>query len=221
MYDIKWIREHPEAFDRGLDAARAGAVVRQADLLLDERRARRRSPNSSRRRRAAMSASKEIGEAKKKKDEAAAQKLMAEVNELKVTLPALEAEQKKLGDELDKELAQIPNTPADDVPDGTDAHRQCRASLVRQEARLRLQAQAAFRTGRSARHDGFRDWRRNYPARALSCCRKAWRGMERALGQLFLDVHTEREAWLYGGQSAAAGARRGDVRDGAIAEICR
>ena len=67
------------------------------------------------------SASKEIGEAKKKKDEAAAQKLMAEVNELKVTLPALEAEQKKLGDELDKELAQIPNVPADDVPDGKDA----------------------------------------------------------------------------------------------------
>ena len=46
---------------------------------------------------------------------------MAEVNELKVTLPALEAEQKKLGDELDKELAQIPNMPLDDVPDGTDA----------------------------------------------------------------------------------------------------
>ena len=45
---------------------------------------------------------------------------MAEVNELKITLPALEAEQKKLGDELDKELAQIPNMPADDVPDGTD-----------------------------------------------------------------------------------------------------
>ena len=66
------------------------------------------------------SASKEIGEAKKKKDEAAAQKLMAEVNELKTTLPALEAEQKKFGDELDKELAQIPNLPADDVPDGAD-----------------------------------------------------------------------------------------------------
>ncbi len=43
--------------------------------------------------------------------------------------------------------------------------------------------------------------------------------MERALGQLFLDVHTEREAWLHRGQSAAAGARRGDVRDGAIAEV--
>ena len=53
---------------------------------------------------------------------------MAEVAELKTTLPALEAEQKKLGDELDKELAQIPNMPLDDVPDGADAQRQCRAS---------------------------------------------------------------------------------------------
>ena len=46
---------------------------------------------------------------------------MAEVNELKVTLPALEEEQKTLGAELDKELAQIPNMPLDEVPDGADA----------------------------------------------------------------------------------------------------
>ena len=45
--------------------------------------------------------------------------------------------------------------------------------------------------------------------------------MERALGQFMLDVHTEREAWLYGGQSAAAGARRCDVWHSAIAEISR
>ena len=33
-------------------------------------------------------------------------------------MPALDDEQKKLGAELDKELAQIPNMPLDDVPDG-------------------------------------------------------------------------------------------------------
>ena len=47
---------------------------------------------------------------------------MAEVDELKDTLPELEAEQKKVGDELDKALAQIPNLPLDDVPDGADEH---------------------------------------------------------------------------------------------------
>src|SRR6185437_2301493 len=65
-------------------------------------------------------ASKEIGAAKAKKDEAAAGKLMAEVNELKVTLPALEADAKAAEDELNKILATIPNLPLAEVPDGKD-----------------------------------------------------------------------------------------------------
>src|SRR6185437_6460281 len=119
MYDIKWIREHPDDFDRGLK--RRGLEKLSAKLIaLDEkRRAAITAYEQAQARR--NSASKEIGEAKKKKDEAAAQKLMAEVNELKVTLPALQVEQYRLGAELDKELAQIPNAPADDVPEGADA----------------------------------------------------------------------------------------------------
>ena len=56
---------------------------------------------------------------------------MAEVAELKTSLPAMEDEQKALAAALDKELAQIPNTPLDDVPDGADAQRQHRASCIR------------------------------------------------------------------------------------------
>src|SRR5664279_5146695 len=119
MYDIKWIREQPEAFDKGLKRRGLEALSPKLLALDEKRRAAITTYEQAQARR--NSASKEIGQAKAKKDEAAAQKLMAEVNELKVTLPALEAEQKKLGDELDKELAQIPNLPLDDVPDGTDA----------------------------------------------------------------------------------------------------
>src|SRR5476649_2417611 len=124
MHDIRWIRENAAEFDKALNRRplddESKKLFSSANLLaIDERRraAIQKSEVAQARRNAA---SKEIGAAKAKKDEAAAQKLMAEVNELKVTLPALEAEQKKLGDELDKELAQIPNTPADDVPDGAD-----------------------------------------------------------------------------------------------------
>ena len=56
-------------------------------------------------------ASKEIGAAKKSNEEATAQKLLAEVAELKTTIPALEAEEKKLSKELEDALAQIPNLP--------------------------------------------------------------------------------------------------------------
>src|SRR6185437_6550987 len=113
MYDIKWIREHPDDFDKALgrrpltDDDRLRFSSKTLLTLDGQRRAAITTFEQAQARR--NSASKEIGEAKKKKDDAAAQKLMAEVNELKVTLPALEAEQKKLGDELDKELAQIPN----------------------------------------------------------------------------------------------------------------
>src|SRR3546814_19640108 len=45
---------------------------------------------------------------------------MEEVSALKARLPELEAEERRLGEELDTRLAAIPNIPAADVPDGAD-----------------------------------------------------------------------------------------------------
>ncbi len=118
MHDIRLIRDQPEAFDAGL--ARRGLAPMSAELLaLDERRralltelqaglARRNE------------ASKAIGAAKAAKDEATAQPLMAEVAMLKERLPALEEQEKALGEELNALLAAIPNLPLADVPDGAD-----------------------------------------------------------------------------------------------------
>src|SRR5664279_3880405 len=120
MYDIKWIREQPDTFDRGL--SRRGLEPLAGKLIaLDEKRraAITKSEQAQERRNAA---SKEIGQAKAKKDEATAQALMAEVAALKTAMTALDDEQKTLGAELDKELAQIPNMPLDEVPDGADEH---------------------------------------------------------------------------------------------------
>src|SRR5947199_9748697 len=120
MHDIKWFRDNPEAFDRGL--ARRGLPAQSGELIaLDEKRraAILKAEQAQARRNAA---SKEIGAAKKNKDEAAAEKLMAEVAQLKDTFPALEAEEKNLSKQLDEALAQIPNLPAEDVPDGKDEH---------------------------------------------------------------------------------------------------
>ncbi len=110
MYDIKWIRENPEAFDSGLK--RRGLEPLSAKLLaLDEtRRALITKLEQAQARRNA--ASKEIGQAKAKKDEATAQKLMAEVAEFKTDMPAMEAQEKEASAALEKELAQIPNSAA-------------------------------------------------------------------------------------------------------------
>jgi seryl-tRNA synthetase len=187
MYDIKWIREHPEAFDRGLK--RRGLEPLSGKLLaLDEKRraAITKFEQAQARRNAA---SREIGEAKRKKHEAAAQKLMAEVNELKVTLPALEAEQKKLGEELDKELAQIPNTPADDVPDGADASGNVERHAVGRKRDYAFKPKQHFELGEALGMMDFELAAKLSGARFV-VLQKGLARMERALGQFFLDVHT-------------------------------
>src|ERR1700720_3979545 len=120
MHDIKSIRDNPAAFDAALK--RRGLAPLSASLLaIDERRraAILASEQAQTRRNAA---SKEIGDAKKARDEARAAALMAEVTELKTTMPQLEAEAKAADEELAKELAAIPNLPLDEVPDGLDEH---------------------------------------------------------------------------------------------------
>jgi seryl-tRNA synthetase len=118
MHDIRLIRENPEAFDAGL-ARRSVAPSAAAILALDaERRAVATRAQEAQGRR--NEASKAIGAAKaqKRDDEAAA--LMAEVAELKLTLPALEQEDRDLTTKLQDELARLPNLPVADVPDGED-----------------------------------------------------------------------------------------------------
>jgi seryl-tRNA synthetase len=138
------------------------------------------------------SASKEIGEAKKKKDEAAAQKLMAEVNELKVTLPALEAEQKKLGDELDKELAQIPNMPLDEVPDGKDAGGNVEHHVSGKKRDYGFKLKQHFELGEALGMMDFELAAKLSGARFV-ILQNGLARLERALGQFMLDLHTGKE----------------------------
>ena len=118
MHDIRLIRENPQAFDQGL--ARRGLEPLAAELAaLDERRrAVLTELQTGQARR--NEASKAIGAAKAQRDEAAAQALMAEVGTLKERLPALEAEERALGEELEGRLSIIPNLPLADVPEGAD-----------------------------------------------------------------------------------------------------
>jgi seryl-tRNA synthetase len=118
MHDIRSIRDDPDAFDRGL--ARRGLEPQAAELLrLDERRrALVTELQTAQARR--NEASKAIGAAKAQKDEATAQALMAEVAVLKERLPALEAEEREVGEALDSRLAALPNLPLADVPQGAD-----------------------------------------------------------------------------------------------------
>ncbi len=192
MYDIRWIRENPEAFDRGL--TRRGLEPLSGKLLaLDEKRraAIAASEQAQARRNAA---SKEIGQAKAKKDEAAAQALMAEVATLKETMPALEAEAKQLSEALDKELAQIPNAPADDVPEGADEHGNVEKSQSGAKRNYAFAPKQHFELGEDLKQMDFETAAKLSGARFV-VLQKGLARLERALGQFFLDTHVDEHGY--------------------------
>lgn len=190
MYDIKWIRDNPEAFDRGL--ARRGLEPLSAKLIaFDEKRraAILKSEQAQARRNAA---SKEIGEAKKNKDEAKAAALMAEVATLKETMPALDKEQAELGSALDKELAQIPNLPNDDVPDGADEHGNVEHHTFGAKRNYAFTPKEHFDLGAALGMMDFELAAKLSGARFV-VLQKGLARLERALGQFFLDTHTSEQ----------------------------
>jgi seryl-tRNA synthetase len=189
MHDIKWIRENADAFDAALE--RRGLAPLSASLLaIDEKRraAILKSEQAQARRNAA---SKEIGDAKKAKDEARAASLMAEVAELKTTMPELEATTKAADDELARMLAAIPNLPlsAPEVPDGIDEHGNVQHHVFGAARTYTFAPKAHDDLGDAL---GFMDFE---AAAKLSGARfvvlkKGLARLERAIGQFMLDLHT-------------------------------
>jgi seryl-tRNA synthetase len=123
VFDIRWIRDNPDAFDTGLrkrGIEPGGDVKFAAELIaLDEARREvvtRLQEQQARR----NAASKEIGGAKKAKDEAKAAALLKEVADLKEVIRAGEEEERAEDKRLHDALSGIPNLPADDVPVGKD-----------------------------------------------------------------------------------------------------
>ena len=118
MFDIKWIRENPEAFDAGLKKRGLSPLSAELIALDESRRAVVTKLQEAQARRNA--ASKDIGKAKAAKDEATAEALMAEVAALKDQLAAGEGEERVLDAKLRDALSVIPNLPLDEVPLGKD-----------------------------------------------------------------------------------------------------
>lgn len=118
MHDLKYIRENAAAFDAAL--ARRGVEPVAAKLLgMDEENrsiATKLQEGQARR----NEASKAIGKAKGQGDEETAQALMAEVSELKASLPELEDQQRAVSGKLRDAIAALPNVPHADVPEGAD-----------------------------------------------------------------------------------------------------
>ena len=193
MHDIRFIREHPEAFDKALGRRNLTDEERkryssQNLISVDERRRAiiRVLENWQARRNAA---SKAIGQAKAKKDESKVNELMAEVAECKSSIATLENDEKKVEAELKNILEQIPNSPLPDVPDGTGAEDNVERHRFGAKRDYAFAPKQHFELGEALGQMDFEAAAKLSGARFV-VLKKGLARLERALGQFMLDVHT-------------------------------
>ena len=187
MLDIKWIRENEAALDEALKKRGAEPMAATLLSLDDKRRSVIQKLQDMQSRRNA--ASKEIGIALGQKNSELAEKLKAEVAQIKDTMPAAEQEEREAVAALDDALSRVPNIPLDDVPVGKDEHDNVVKRVVGEKPRWNHAAKEHFEIGEAL---GYMDFER---AAKLSGARftvltSQLARMERALGQFMLDMHT-------------------------------
>jgi seryl-tRNA synthetase len=190
MYDIRWIRDNAEAFDRGLVSRGAAPLSSELLALDDARRAAIQTAQTSQEKRNALS--KEIGQAMAAKDQARADALKAEVAALKDRLAAAEADEKAAVADLDARLATIPNTPLAEVPVGKDEHDNREVRRIgepRTAATMGFAPKQHFEIGEALGLMDFEAAAKISGARFV-VLKGGLARLERALAQFMLDLHT-------------------------------
>ena len=184
MLDLKWIRENVGEFDAAL--ARRGLPPQSAAVLELDKKRRAVQTESQLLQQRRNEASKQIGQAKGKGGDASA--LMAEVAAIKDKLAALEEDERKLGEDLDALLSNIPNIPASDVPVGRDESANVELRKIGDPPRFDFKALEHFDVGEKIGMD-FERAARMSGARFV-VLRGALARLERALAAFMLDIHT-------------------------------
>ncbi|ESY57482.1 MULTISPECIES: serine--tRNA ligase [unclassified Mesorhizobium] len=192
MLDIKWIRDNPKALVEALAKRSWSADEAQStvDELIKKDEARREHvtelQTKQERRNAA---SKEIGNAMRSGDTALAEKLKAEVGDIKTFIQNGEARERELDKTLNDALAVLPNVPLDDVPVGKDEHDNVIKHIVGEVPTRPNWVKEHFEIGEAL---GMMDFERaaKLSGSRFTVLKSGLARMERAIGQFMLDLHT-------------------------------
>ena len=187
MLDIKWIRENPEALDAALNKRGASAVSSDVLALDEARRQHIAKVQEAQERR--NTASKEIGKAMAEKDMATAERIKAEVAELKTFLTEAEEEERRLDKALNDVLSGLPNVPYDSVPVGKDENDNVETRRVGNIRNYGFAPKEHFELGEAL---GLMDFERatRMSGSRFTVLKGGLARLERALGQFMLDLHT-------------------------------
>ena len=185
MHDLRWIRENPEEFDRGL--ARRGLPPRAAEVLALDKDWRALETQAQESQAVRNRLSREVGAAKKRGESADA--LIRQIEQQKGEEAANAVRAGELRRDIDGLLASLPNLPAADVPDGPDETANVELRRVGEKPYFDFAPKPHEAIGEAL---GLMDFA---TAAKLSGSRfvvlkGALARLERALGQFMLDLHT-------------------------------
>ncbi len=196
MFDIKWIRENPDAFDAGL-LRRGFSIGKEGSpsgVILELDRRRRQAQTRAQKIQADRNRlAREIGALKAGGEDAS--ELIAEVSRSKAEQAEAEDEARIAAHELSRSMATIPNIPAPDVPDGT-----CEADNVEvrrwgEPPSFDFKPKEHFDIGEALGMMDFEAAARLSGARFVFLTGALAR-MERALSSFMLDLHTSEFGYL-------------------------
>jgi seryl-tRNA synthetase len=185
MFDLKWLRENPDSFDRGL--ARRGLAPASAQILALDREWREAQTKVEQLRATANNAAKLIGTAKAKGEDVS--ELLRQASESKEAQASVETGAGQLRKHIDDVLATFPNLPADDVPDGSDETANKLLRQVGPPPRFDFAPKDHVALGEALRQMDFARAGKLSGARFVVLTGALAR-LERALGQFMLDLHS-------------------------------
>ncbi len=191
MHDIRFIRDNPDAFDAAMTRRGIAPVARELLALDTKRRHIQTQLQAQQSRR--NEASKEIGKVKGAGGNADA--LIAEVAELKQSMPALEAEDIHLEQELTSHLMCMPNILEEHVPDGPDEANNQLLRVVGRPPSFSFTPRDHVELGEALGQMDFNRAAKISGSRFVVLQGQLAR-LERALASFMLDIHTTEFGYL-------------------------
>ena len=185
MFDIKWIRDNPEAFDAGLARRKLGPL--SSDMIALDKIRRDAETQAQEIQAERNKLSKEIGQAKARGEDAS--EILAQVSRSKDDQADAEEQARKATDDMTAALSAIPNLPAADVPDGTSEDDNAEMHTWGIPGKFDFTPKEHFELGEALGLMDFETAAKMSGSRFVILSGALAR-MERALASFMLDLHT-------------------------------